>query len=599
MTRTLLFCAFLFTGFMGTAQVANQPEDLLICEENSDGIGFFDLTITAPEILGSQNPSDFTITYYISLIDAQNAVNPVASPEIYVNTSNPQTIYVRLESLINGMFDTTDFNILVGDLPPDLGPFEMFLCDDTLNGSTPDDEISTFDLTSQNDVVTGGDGTLTVTWYETQADEAANNPIAVPTAYQNISTPQSVIGRVSSLLDCRTIVTLTLTVLPNPSPNMNPTPLVTCDIDADGFSEFDLPSKDIEIIDGEANVSILYFETLIDADTGDPINALVSPYNNTIPFSQTVYARVTRDVPPAIVPCYTIVELELQAVPVPDEPDSSFINPLVVSDTDGDGIEAFDLTINDAAVIGIQSPSDFEPITHHTTLIDAEFDQNPILNADNFISSGQTIWVRLENLITGCYRITPFDIVVEGIILAQQPVDVFINEGDDNGQAIFDLTTQEAAMLGSLDPLVHQFTYHVSLSDSNNNENAIANPMAYQNIANPQTIYIRLTNTDNGFYALTDFQIETDGILGVESVLENLIALYPNPVSNEIHIQSSEALSNLEIRVYDMNGRLLVFETERGTIDHYRLDVSQFSNGMFWIEITSNGQRLVKPFVKE
>lgn len=599
MTRTLLFCAFLFTGFMGTAQVANQPEDLLICEENSDGIGFFDLTITAPEILGSQNPSDFTITYYISLIDAQNAVNPVASPEIYVNTSNPQTIYVRLESLINGMFDTTDFNILVEDLPPDLGPFEMFLCDDTLNGSTPDDEISTFDLTSQNDVVTGGDSTLTVTWYETQADEIVDNPIAVPTAYQNISTPQSVIGRVSSLLDCRTIVTLTLTVLPNPSPNMNPTPLVTCDIDADGFSEFDLLSKDVEIIDGEPDVNVLYFETLINAEMGNPIDALVSPYNNIVPFSQTVYARVTRDVPPAIVPCYTIVELELQAAPVPDEPDSSFINPLVVSDTDGDGIEAFDLTINDAAVIGIQSPSDFEPITHHTTLIDAEFDQNPILNADNFISSGQTIWVRLENLITGCYRITPFDIVVEGIILAQQPVDVFINEGDDNGQAIFDLTTQEAAMLGSLDPLVHQFTYHVSLSDSNNNENAIANPMAYQNIANPQTIYIRLTNTDNGFYALTNFQIETDGILGVESVLENLIALYPNPVSNEIHIQSSEALSNLEIRVYDMNGRLLVFETERGTIDHHRLDVSQFSNGMFWIEITSNGQRLVKPFVKE
>ncbi len=475
--------------------------------------------------------------------------------------------------------------------PPDPGPFEMFLCDDEINGSTPDDEISTFDLTTQDAAATGGDPSLMVTWYQTPSDEASDNPIADPTVYQNTSTPQTVVGRVSSPFDCRAVFTLTLTVLPNTTPT-TPTPLVVCDTDDDGFADFDLNQKDTEIIGGEPNVNVLYYATLADALAGDPGTELVSPYTNVVPFSQIVYARVTRDVPPAVLPCFTIVELKLQTNPIPDEPD--FIeDPIIVSDIDGDGIEVFDLTTNTPLILGTQDPSNFE-ITYHVTLLDAELDLSPIITPESFVSSGQTIWGRIENLTTACYRIIPFDIVVEGIILAQQPVDVFIDEGDDNGLAIFDLTTQESAMLGTLDPAIHEFTYHITLSDSNNNENAIATPEAYQNIANPQTIYVRLTNTDSGVYVLTNFQIETDGVLSITTFTAESIVVYPNPAQQVVNIQSTVELPEMEILLYDMNGRQLISEKEQQS-----LNVSQLPSGMYWIEVIANGKSLIKPLVKK
>src|SRR5690606_13453105 len=130
-----------------------------------------------------------------------------------------------------------------------------------------------------------------------------------PSTFQNNSAPQTVIARVTSAFGCKTLVTITLVVLPNPSPNMNPTPLEVCDDDNDGFSVFDLNSKDAEIISGQNDVEITYHETLADAQNGIPGTEIPSPYINIVPFNQVVYARVANLVPPNPLSCYTIVEL--------------------------------------------------------------------------------------------------------------------------------------------------------------------------------------------------------------------------------------------------------------------------------------------------
>lgn len=495
----------------------------------------------------------------------------------------------------NGSTNCSDVTtVTLYTAPPDLGPFQLTLCDDELNGSNSTDEISTFDLTTQNDVVTGGDTTLTVSWYETPTDEMSNNPIADPTMYQNTSTPQTIIGRITSTEGCKTVIALTLTAYPNPAPNVSPIPLQVCDADNDGFGDFDLTTANADILNGEPDVSIGYYETFLDAQNGDPNNQLQIPYSNVVPFSQIVYARVTRDVPPNPLACFTIVELELQVLAIPNLPDITFQNPVIVFDINGDGVEEFNLTINEAAILGIQDPADFEPITYYVSEIDAMTQTNAIAVPTAFLSTGQTIFPLLQNLITGCFRISPFDIVVQGVPITIPPDDIFIDEGDLDGLAVFDLTVNEAQMLGPLDPTIHSFSYHITVSDANNGINEITNPTAYQNIANPQEIHVRLTNINNGAYALASFVIETDGVLGVETASVHSFSMFPNP-SNEALFISSEISNELSVAIYETNGRLVLSkEFESATA----LDVSNLASGMYVVVVTSEGKQDVKQLIK-
>ncbi|WP_298762074.1 hypothetical protein, partial [uncultured Psychroserpens sp.] len=104
-----------------TIRVLPSPEvpvaidDYVICDTNADGITQFDLTTKDAEILGSQ--TDVTLTYHVTLADAQTGNNPIANVGNYTNTSNPQTIYVHLVSDINSCVDTGEFELRV-ELPP-------------------------------------------------------------------------------------------------------------------------------------------------------------------------------------------------------------------------------------------------------------------------------------------------------------------------------------------------------------------------------------------------------------------------------------------------------------------------------------------------
>ena len=501
-----------FTLEVHSSPVATEPEPLRKCDDSvADGFTEFDLTVKAAEILGGLDPNQFDLYYYENLADAQLAGDlaltapdysaAIPNAAAYTNTANPQDIYVLVvgnasssippnPNSAEGCYDIVTLTLIVDPIPLDLGPFEMALCDDELQGSTPTDEISTFDLTSQNILVTGGDPTLTVVWYETPADEAADNPIPNPTTYQNFATPQTVIGRVTSEFGCSNTVTLTLTVLPVPNANPNPTPIVICDDDDDGIvSTFDLTSRDAEILNGETDVTIFYYESMqaaIDAVAG---TELTSPYTNTVPYNQTVYARVTNQVPPEQLPCYTIVALALEVVALPDAPDATFQDPLFACDIDGNGTAIFDLTLQDAAVYGVQDPADFEPITYHQTQADADLGVNAINPADAFESSGQTIWVRLESIATGCARVTAFEIEMGNFPGSGTANDLVLCDDELNGStrndgiSTFDLTENTPVITGGDPTLIVQ--YYASEADRNN-DIPITNPAAYQNVVSPQ-----------------------------------------------------------------------------------------------------------------
>ena len=91
------------------------PEQLRLNKTNNDGFSIFDLTITEPEILGTQ--TDLTVTYYETQSDAETGVNAIPNPTSYENTGNPQTLFARLSDASNNYFDTTQLTLTVLPVP--------------------------------------------------------------------------------------------------------------------------------------------------------------------------------------------------------------------------------------------------------------------------------------------------------------------------------------------------------------------------------------------------------------------------------------------------------------------------------------------------
>ncbi|WP_394774366.1 T9SS type A sorting domain-containing protein [Flavobacterium sp.] len=102
MKKTLLFFLLLFTSIFH-AQVSNM--------EHCAGNNTFDLTLQKPLLIGNLNPAETTVSYHISLADANNNLNAIANPANFVDTGNVPTIYARIDN--NGIITTNYFNLIV------------------------------------------------------------------------------------------------------------------------------------------------------------------------------------------------------------------------------------------------------------------------------------------------------------------------------------------------------------------------------------------------------------------------------------------------------------------------------------------------------
>src|SRR5690606_11979429 len=209
------------------------------------------------------------------------------------------------------------------------------------------------------------------------------------------------------------------------------------------------------------------------------------------PYNDTVFARVTNNVPPEVLPCYTIVPLELVVVPLPDAPDGDFQEEIVVCDDDNDGMAFFNLESQNISVYAGQDPADFEPIAYYENEADANdgngnFIDPAILGA--YESVTRSIWVRLESLATGCARVTRFEIIVGEFPGSGIANDLVLCDDEESGSttdgfSIFDLTENTPIITGN-DPTL-TVVYYASLDDLNNDV-PIATPEAYQNEDSPQ-----------------------------------------------------------------------------------------------------------------
>ncbi|WP_179019095.1 T9SS type B sorting domain-containing protein [Winogradskyella forsetii] len=114
------------------------------------------------------------------------------------------------------------------------------------------------------------------------------------------------------------------------------------------------------------------------------------------------------------------------------------------------------------------------------------------IRVEDVCGSIETIMVNTLDLVPVVNIFTPTDLVV-------------CNEGIAN-QAVFDLSQQNAQVLGNQNPDNLTITYHLNQSDADSGNNPISE--TYQNIINPQTIYVRMIhNTLDICYETASFQL--------------------------------------------------------------------------------------------
>ncbi len=149
------------------APSANTPSHEVICSD----LLLFDLTTKDDEILGSQDPLDYIVTYHSSLSDAQAGIN--ALQEFYQLNVGSETIYVRVGSVENSnCFDASEqFQLTVVETPPITFSTDVFVCEESsgiaIGESNPNPAFSyswdSGEVTSTIMVADAGTHTLTIT----------------------------------------------------------------------------------------------------------------------------------------------------------------------------------------------------------------------------------------------------------------------------------------------------------------------------------------------------------------------------------------------------------------------------------------------------
>lgn len=87
-------------------------------------------------------------------------------------------------------------------------------------------------------------------------------------------------------------------------------------------------------------------------------------------------------------------------------------------------------------------------------------------------------------------------------------------------------------------------------------------------------------------------------ILSVGDPLANLFSISPNPFEEHLSIQVAEPLSEVSIRLFDLNGRVLLTQNIDTIEQIVQIDMPSLTAGIYWLELSTGGQSTVKKVIK-
>jgi gliding motility-associated-like protein len=453
------------------------PQPLTACTEN--GSATFNLTVQDENF--TQGNSDISVAYYTSQANAEAGTQAIATPESFINTQNPQTIYALVTNTVTGCSRIATFTVAATPAPAAPQAPNLQACDDiTADGFT------TFNLSTQDATLTMGQPGITVSYFTSQANAEANTtPVTTPQSFINTVNPQTLYARISNSGGC--FSTTSFQVMVNPQPvATTPAALQLCDNDPiDGSAVFNLSIQNELIIAGQPGISIAYFTSQAGADANSSPIANPEEFTNTIN-PQTIFARLTN-----ASGCYstTSFEVRVNTQPVATAPPAL----QQCDDTTIDGLATFNLSVQDTAIVQGQTGT----ISYFTSAADADANTNALPNPQEFSNTEnpQVIFARISN--GSCYATTSFTVQV----LA---APVLTDDLTLTGCPPFNITSIIEPSEGIT------YSYYSTQEDAESATNAIANPATYMPQQGDKTVYLRAENAQ-GCAAVAAATLTTDG----------------------------------------------------------------------------------------
>ena len=339
--KLLLFLtAFLISHSVFSQTYANTPPNIFQCNNE-----VFDLTLQIPIILGSQDPTEFSVAFFLTLPDAVANVNEITNTFFFTGMQQ-QIIFARVTSNSDQTFATTSFQITwSSSWIPELN--DVTVCDVYFLPQLESGEYFTGPNRTGTELFPNDAITSSTMLYIHSSNESCTeetsftitvNPSPNITEMENVysctpyTLPMLIEGdyytepdQTGVMLDAGTIISQTTTLyiaagfgfctaeqpffvsIGNPVVS-TPSQLVVCsDLN---FAEFNLQSKVPELTVNAPTSLVTFHQSLTDAMTGaNPVNA--DSYFNFVPLLQTIYVRVENPNGG----CFSTTTLELVIVP--------------------------------------------------------------------------------------------------------------------------------------------------------------------------------------------------------------------------------------------------------------------------------------------
>ncbi len=474
---------------------ATQPQDILVCDTNNDGLYVFDLTTQDIAILNGQSATVFEVLYYASITDYNND-NPIANPTSYANATAyaSQNIIASVRNRDNADCKVaTDFNIQVFDSPmPSQSVLDLEFCDDTSFGTDTDGSIL-FDLTqNETDILNGQSASnFTVSYY---TDSSLVNEITTPSNYQNTNPTETIYVQVENddNATCVAQTSFNIEVFALPTVTAVVT-LSQCDDDLDGFSSFNLNEVNDEITTNAANETITFHETQLEANDGTNAMANVTAYTNQTTSNDTIWARVEN-----ANGCHgtSQVNLFVSTTQIP----LSFGRDFYQCDdfTDGNsynGVTAFDFSMVNMEMEALFPVGQQLIINYYRNQADALAENDPIVDVANYYNVGypntQDIYIRVDSAVNNdCLGLGQhITLHVEPLPQATGPIIIEqCDVGNDGTEAIDTSTINDELLQGQTD---------VSIVFTDANGNVLPNPLPNPLVTGTQSITATMTTMNS------------------------------------------------------------------------------------------------------
>jgi gliding motility-associated-like protein len=577
--------------------IANQPSDILICDDNNDGFYAFDLTSRDIEVLNGQSNTTFDIVYFASLDDYNNDI-AISNPNSHTNANSysSETIIASIRNALNeSCEDMTQFDIHLFESPtPSQNLPDLSFCDDVSVGSDSDG-IIIFDLTENETLILNGQSStdFSVSYY---SDNGFTSQITNPSNYQNVNLNQVIYVRVfnNSNLECIGETSFSINVYELPIVN-SPVILSQCDDDLDGFSEFNLNEVILEITANSSNETITFYESLTEAETVSNAITSITNYENENVSSDIIWARIENQNG-----CYRTsqVNLTVSTTQIPNKFSRDFYQCDDGIDST-DGVATFNFSSVNTEIEALFPSGQQLVINYYRNQSDALSESNPVTDISNYQNIGfpnsQEIYIRVDSAVDNdCLGLGSYiTLYVDPNPLITGPVIIELCDENNDGSESFDTSGIEAELLqGQTETISFSFIDELGVNYGNSLPNPLTSNQPILNIfatmtatnpnnpnggcsvettislvidngavANPVNDFIVCDDNDDGEFAFDTSNIEATVISGQTNVTVSYFAengdMLPSPLPNPF-VTSNQTIT---VRVQDITSTFCFSET--------------------------------------